>query len=376
MRKFLTAFENYRACLPLRRYGYSSLALTGTSSSSGSSVGYSFSTQYAAIGEALERLYLYNEVVADGELSSEDANLDEMQYINHISSSTQKTFHKDEKIPFVKCVNIFSNTDFRLPAIFVGLDNNFNHPKDKEIFRDSCGSALGSTSSTAFEKALLEYIERQSLIEYWHKKRYRIDIPGDTIHSLLPDHLKNLYLDLERTGTIRLHITSNKIFNCHTGVMIYFCSKETKKVKYSISSAADFSIKSLVEKLLLELWQSYIYQAYESESGTALLDLYKGNFTNANNILTMKLFEGFAKDDLHYDFHRNFSTNDFINSLSSFTQKIYHYQRKIQDGFYFSKIISLDFFVHMNLLEFYDKNNKFAKHINLKRARNDPLPFP
>lgn len=376
MRNFYQGFNLIRTGFPLRDYGYSSIALTETSSSTGSSVGYGIGADFSAIGEALERQFLYNDFENDGFFRLDQcSSSEEKGFITLLSILAEKDISTENTFPYSNCINIFDGKFVKVPSIFIGLDNHFGHPLDLEIFRDSCGSALGPSLERATRSALLEFIERQSLIHFWNKKECKVKLKLEDCYKYIPASLKILAGDLIRTGDVTVYITSNDLFKCHSGVMVYHCDNLNKKVNFSISAASCLNLTELIKKLILELWQSYTYLYYKSDSNETNVDLYKDNFIKSNNTKTIELFDDYETscDEL---LDIDFSFEEFSLSIKDFSNNIFVYSKMIKDGFYFVKIISLDFFTHMNFSKPHDLGNKFSKYIDLKCLRSDPFPFP
>ena len=163
----------------------------------------------------------------------------------------------------------------------------------------------------------------------------------------IPKQLKRLAEDLNRTGKLTLFLTKQSCFSCHTGVLIYDCKNEDKKVHFSISAAASLTFSGLIKKLVTELWQSYIYLCHKSDAPETSVDLYKSNFIRANNLETPRLFDSYIIDSSN-TFLNDYSIEDLKDSIKQFSDKLYYYHATTQSGFDFVKFISIDFFTHIN----------------------------
>lgn len=376
MRDMTDNFELQISQLPLKAHGAYTVAASYSDRGSGSSTGFGNVSTYSAIGETLERQYLHNEFLPDGFLSCKGFRKNrEKDFLNTMVEVSQPINDLSSQIPYSFCFNLFDKKKIKIPSCFIDLSNEINQPEDHQIFIDSCGAALGSSNTQALQSGLFEFCERQALIWFWNNKTCIYKCDFSEVLEYAPSYLRTLVDDLQNTGVLTFYLTSLPFLNIHSGVLTYETDKVNKTCQFMVSMAANIDFHGLIEKLILELWQSYIFLMYQTQTNSDLKDAYKQEYVLANKPNTINLFQNFTVLKNKLD-TRTYTLDELLHSLQKFSKNIYFYEKKIKYGFYFVKILSSDFFIHMHPHRRLNLSNKFAKKMKIYSLRNDQFPFP
>ncbi|MEW2694628.1 YcaO-like family protein, partial [Vibrio cholerae] len=261
----------------------------------------------------------------------------------------------------------------RIPRSLIYLNSNnelYSH------FRDSSGCALGPNPQNAKIAACLEFIERQSLIISWHTKVYQCKVASSDLLNLCDSMRRRLCERFLDSGEIIVLLNTVPGVSCYSGIMLY---RSKLDVKYAVSSGCALSLSSLINKLIGELWQSYLF-IYNNVNGNNVTerDYYKANFLNMNHYQTVDLW-GASESELpiaEIECCKPYNEEDFYRSLTKLNARLYLYESETQDNFYFCKLISPDFFLHMSAFHTKSIPQYCRDNFNIRALRDLELPFP
>lgn len=255
-------------------------------------------------------------------------------------------------------------------------------------FNDSCACAAHSSKEAALNNSLREFLERQALLGSWMASAYRYTINPDVLKFMTPyTHLIEKLLD---NG--ELYIFENGINLPAYSILIFYFSKSKQDlVQYSVGGSAGFSLVEALNSALEELWQCFTFQ-YNVKNAASLEDkagsAYHLNFQQCNHVDTKKIIP-FLKNSRTDTFKLNtaeeitqlksFTFEEIINTLAGISTEIYYYHHHDPYmGVHYSKIVSPDFFIHMDVEKPINLNNAYAKTIRLTKenAYRIKIPFP
>ncbi|NHB98553.1 YcaO-like family protein [Photorhabdus stackebrandtii] len=354
--------------LTLSYYGNLCYFTEHNSQTAGSSCSIGISSKISALGEYLEREFMYNDIVSEGTFSSAELSQEEQLLIPFDNEF--------ESLEYITAKNFFSDKTIRIPRSLVSLDSS----RDTiQHFRDSSGGALGKSINHSRLSAFLEFIERQSMILSWQTQCYSGYLSNEQTLALCNRHHRDLFSRFLYSGKIKLLINTIENLSCYSGIMIF---TSDIGVKYSVSSACSLSINDLVNKLINEMWQSYLF-IYNNLDGVKNigLDYYKINFLSYNNKETELLWgitNNYQKELNNIDprLCKTYSFDDFYHSLKISGARFYSYEKMTKHGFYFTKILSPDFFLHMSSVNTSKIPIYCKAKFNLEKIRKIEIPFP
>ena len=259
---------------------------------SGNSVGFGLSSAQGAYGEFYERNHFIMGVSYEkmGYLASYCSASLKQALCNMINQVKQaKAEPESHQWRLTRVSNLFNEKLSYYPLALISLSRN--KTEEELIPRlDSCGNAAHKTRKDALYSAMMEFVERQSLILSWLSGKVRLKINPNVL--LQDEHLSSIANKLCRNGSI-------SIFECAHGfvgyciVIMYFANDERDKVQYSIGVAYDLDISKALYSALMELWQDYIYlysvETHENIFSKNALLTYNYQHINDNSRATRKL---------------------------------------------------------------------------------------
>lgn len=351
--------------LPLSYYGSVCYFSENGSQTAGSACDYNLESKISAMGEYLEREFLYHAVPLEGyysyaELTPEEAAvmpfLDAFEGLEYV---TVRAWNEKYRIRVPRSV-IYLNSD----------NDRYTH------FRDSSGCALGPTLDYARTSACLEFIERQSLIISWHTQTYHSRVANKDLLYLCDGMRRKLCERFLRSGEVTAVLNTIPGASCYSGIILY---RSKRDVKYAVSSGCALSLQSLINKLVGELWQSYLF-IYNNVNVDNIIerDYYKANFLSMNQYKTADLWgvQLSALPLVYVEKCQLYSEEDFYQSLTTFDVRFYLYEQKTHDDFHFCKLISPDFFPHMSVAHT-EVIPDYCRHVfNINAMRELEIPFP
>lgn len=193
-------------------------------------------------------------------LDQEDPDLAELiQRIcgfDHMPPDRQARFrqHRFRWVP-VRCLHSESITAF--PEAYFSLHPH--HP-DREWWplTDSTGCAFHSRPEVAFEKAFLEFMERQSLMYHWYTGHVRWEgqVAAPTWEArMMPEH--DLWRIFSELGTVRWFNIS--LIEDLPVVLFLLDAQPPQSVQFSVAAAAGRHPAAALASAIRELWQGYCF---------------------------------------------------------------------------------------------------------------------
>lgn len=355
---------------------------------SGSSCHYDDSIFARAKGEFLERMHFYAEVKHDLIGHYSDLNKQEVvdslgllfsQIKNTDEDSQNSVFHLNH------VENIINNESAYLPSIFFSMGNHYHDERRFAPFIDTCGQSAHVDPSSALDSALLEFIERQAMLAAWLTESYteKIDIDNDVLLGVYSEMLNTLNNNGE---LICLNISG--VFPIPVVMLLYFSKSQSDIVQYSVGAAASYTTREAFTKALLELWQTYQFVYFNSMDTlpSSARFFYLKRFLQFNNIHTKDLFH-FNSDTKNtvslssYLARAESRREILLADLTAISTSIYQYRAEVgYDGanYYYSKIFSPDFYLHINTVYKFNHINKYSQKLNIvpHYLEKGCLPFP
>lgn len=177
------------------------------------------------------------------------------------------------------------------------------------------------------------------------------------------------------SGEITILLNTFDDLKCYSGLILF---GSNGVVKYSVAAACSLSLNKLIDKLVRELWQSYlfVYRSSLNNQSESKMDYYKHRFLQMNTKDTVELWGIENISEINNIENNLYSLEDLINSLNNVTKNIYYYSRITSDGMIFSKIISPDLFFHISTIHTKEVPNLCKSRYCIDEIRNIEIPFP
>tara|TARA_B110000091_G_C13687144_1_gene420434 strand:- start:298 stop:1020 length:723 start_codon:yes stop_codon:yes gene_type:complete len=237
--------------------------------------------------------------------------------------------------------------------------------------------------------SLNEFIERQALVGSWlgssGVKQY-----DSNILLTLPK-LKRLAEQLTQNGDVSIFDISNSLPG-YTIVMCYFSKSKKDKVQYVIGVASSGDLIESLTSALTELWQDYIYiYCYDIDSekmqdiSSVLMfagDSYHMNHFQDNTPQTknrIHYFNTATHTKLIASGNKQYNHQKLLEGINKISPNVFVYQQKdLNAEFYYTRVISPDFYLHMSIHEPLNFKNRYSKSLAVSTtAKNqERIPFP
>lgn len=354
-----------------------------------SAAGETMKSIQGAIGEYFERRHFFNEIVANGEktlydmMSPHAADAFTRAFVQ--TSSLAEDVVRTHQFKTTRAFNLFSLEKQEIPAVIIALDN-ITAASDLTIYpdRDTCGCSFHGNLNDAMDGALCEFMERQSLLLYWLQGQANTEISGEIITGI--NYIDEIMSALRSEGEIRIFDITLPGAPGHAVLTLYGTTNEDSQIKYSTGLSYANSMEKALCKSVTELWQSYICMhnfligGYTDED---IIDHYQRHFLSCNKYESFTdLCENtlFRQSDVVLSLENPPSDNDLLNYLEKISDNIFVYyarERVSENLFWYTKVVSPDFFLHMNGSGAININNKLYRAGNgIKHREFKMVPFP
>lgn len=355
-----------------------------------SAAGETLKSIQGAIGEYFERRHFFYEIVTGGQKT-----LYEMMPPSAAKAFTEAFFQissltRDEiithKFKTVRAFNLFSLEQQEIPAVIIALDN-ITAADDLKFYpdRDTCGCSFHGSLNDAIEGSLCEFMERQSLLLYWLQGKANTEISSEIVTGI--NHIDEILLALRSEGDIRIFDITLPGAPGHAVLTLYGTKNKISRIKYSTGLSYANSLKKALCKSVVELWQSYIclhnflIGGYTDDD---IIDSYQRHFMSCNK------YESFTdlcentvllSDDVKLTLEENITSDtNLLNYLQQISDNIFVYyarERVSNSLVWYTKIVSPDFFLHMNNSGAININNKiYHTGDGIKVRESKMVPFP
>lgn len=354
----------------------------------GNGSGYGRQVLTSATGEYLERYHFYNEVKTDcyGMISDLPEKLQRSALTAIQQITTEGLQPEMHNFACSRVENIFSNNEVYMPTALISLAMHAHVDRKFIPFIDSCGQAVHRTAMESRAAALLEFLERQTLISSWQSEMYKYRIAICKLADMLPE-CRSLSNMLMQNGSLYLFDLSNH-FAVYSVLAIYFAHNPNDSVQYAVGMAANLTPTTAINNALLELWQTYSYIYIN----TTISAVSNGRYRYLNDLL---LYNNQATRDIlpfELDYQADqISLKEYLalpelplpqtlSSIQTISDQVYLYQRIGNfngQSLYFSKILSTDFYLHMALNMPLNHQNSYSKLSQILPNNNkQAIPFP
>lgn len=354
-----------------------------------SAAGETMKSIQGAIGEYFERRHFFNEIVADGEktlydmMSPHAADAFTRAFVQ--TSSLAEDVVRTHQFKTTRAFNLFSLEKQEIPAVIIALDN-ITAASDLAIYpdRDTCGCSFHGNLNDAMDGALCEFMERQSLLLYWLQGQANTEISGEILTGI--NYIDEIMSALRSEGEIRIFDITLPGAPGHAVLTLYGTTNEDSQIKYSTGLSYANSMEKALCKSVTELWQSYICMhnfligGYTDED---IIDDYQRHFLSCNKYESFTdLCENtlFRQSDVVLSLENPPSDNDLLSYLEKISDNIFVYyarERASENLFWYTKVVSPDFFLHMNGSGAININNKLYRAGNgIKHREFKMVPFP
>lgn len=339
------------------------------------------------LAEFLERRAFFVEILPEKALRISD-------FYNQIShawaAAIDQCWNKLEltnagySVPCNVVFSIFNGSAQLVPNEIISLRASEEMPR--VLFSDSCGNSFHTDLAAAFENSIFEFLERQNLIAYWNSAR-----------ELKTFKLRHDDCNLGRFNpALKLLLEEGEIFvistNIHFKIYSYLCLFRGKKkgclVKFASSGAAKLCPVVGLRSALDELIGSYNFMKFHADPSNAEiknLDEYKRTFLSFNSpetIYQFKLPKTFKKlPSTHFVAGKAYKFCETIESIANVSKNVYLFSKlafanKLLKTGVVTKVLSPDFYLHMNQTIPSNFNNSFARLSGIAKPKMLPLPFP
>lgn len=354
-----------------------------------SAAGETMKSIQGAIGEYFERRHFFNEIVANGEktlydmMSPHAADAFTRAFVQ--TSSLAEDVVRTHQFKTTRAFNLFSLEKQEIPAVIIALDN-ITAASDLTIYpdRDTCGCSFHGNLNDAMDGALCEFMERQSLLLYWLQGQANTEISGEILTGI--NYIDEIISALRSEGEIRIFDITLPGAPGHAVLTLYGTTNEDSQIKYSTGLSYANSMEKALCKSVTELWQSYICMhnfligGYTDED---IIDDYQRHFLSCNKYESFTdLCENtlFRQSDVVLSLENPPSDNDLLSYLEKISDNIFVYyarERASENLFWYTKVVSPDFFLHMNGSGAININNKLYRAGNgIKHREFKMVPFP
>ncbi|WP_456310920.1 YcaO-like family protein [Serratia proteamaculans] len=354
-----------------------------------SAAGETMKSIQGAIGEYFERRHFFNEIVANGEktlydmMSPHAADAFTRAFVQ--TSSLAEDVVRTHQFKTTRAFNLFSLEKQEIPAVIIALDN-ITAASDLTIYpdRDTCGCSFHGNLNDAMDGALCEFMERQSLLLYWLQGQANTEISGEILTGI--NYIDEIISALRSEGEIRIFDITLPGAPGHAVLTLYGTTNEDSQIKYSTGLSYANSMEKALCKSVTELWQSYICMhnfligGYTDED---IIDDYQRHFLSCNKYESFTdLCENtlFRQSDIVLSLENPPSDNDLLSYLEKISDNIFVYyarERASENLFWYTKVVSPDFFLHMNGSGAININNKLYRAGNgIKHREFKMVPFP
>lgn len=252
-------------------------------------------------------------------------------------------------------------------------------------FHDTSGCCAHTDVNSAITGAILEQIERQSLIFFWITGS-RGNIVNKKIATKQLDGHERLLKKLDRNGELFFMEITVPGFPGYTIFTIFKSGNPDSLVKYCPGLSFGMTIKDSIRKSFIELWQNYVFLVSQSgpkEFNPKNIDRYQRNFLDANSVATAdEITESIGYSIYKKRDFKPATYQSLVDHIISIAPCSYLYIKRQDLGnipLYFCKFLSPSFFLHMDN----SQSNNIHNHISAPYShliRPDRLarmvPFP
>ncbi|ECE0917712.1 YcaO-like family protein [Salmonella enterica] len=355
-----------------------------------SAAGETLKSIQGAIGEYFERRHFFNEIIANGEktlyeMMTQPAAEAFTEAFVQTSSLTQEEV-RAHKFKTARAFNLFSLEKQDIPAVVVALDN-ITAVDDLKFYpdRDTCGCSFHCNLNDAIEGALCEFMERQSLLLYWLQGKANYEISSKIMTG--NNHTDEILKSLRSEGEIRIFDITLPGAPGYAVLTLYGTTNPDSQIKYSTGLSYANSLDKALCKSVTELWQSYIclhnfiIGGYTDDD---VIDSYQRHFMSCNKYESfIDLCENtvLLTDDIKLTVEENLTQEqnllEFLKKISGNIFVYYARERASDNLVWYTKIVSPDFFLHMNNFGAINLNNNiYRTGKGVKHRESKMVPFP
>ncbi len=343
---------------------------------------------YSGFGEYIERYHFYNEIDINYTATLNKFNLPNVvdKFIKLIEQVRKTTSSiKNHEFDLTITRNIFTDKIAYIPTAVISLAHIDSPDRLFIPFVDSCGQSAHITRGKAFQSAWNEFIERQALIGAWLSGKARFQIKFDLADELQEN--KKVLSSLMLHGELFAFEINNDLPG-YSVIIFYFSKSKKDSVLYSVGMASDLCPNRAFQRAVNELWQSYVFMYLNADCPENLDQRYKylNDLIYFNNHDTRNDIP-FFKDKFEIVKFRDFISMKIIkqkqamDELQSISSHVYSYEKSSNlfgRKFYFCKITSPDFFLHMGVKMPLNFNNTYSNRLAIDpniKVKN-AIPFP
>lgn len=354
----------------------------------GSSASFNDDASVSALAEYLERFHFrYDVPVSKRATYAHQNDAFTTSLSNLINQIKLRPSSPDAHIfELVEAKNILSGEIVLLPRAFFSMMSFSKADKAFIPFTDSSGSAIHRTVDDSELAALLEYIERQSLMCAWLTGRIRYSLSPELFSSRTA--LFRMIKMLKSHGELYILLIDSGLPG-YSVITFYFSKHESDPVQYCVGASCRGNIFDAVERALVELWQGFSFLLGRPKVSELPGKKYQNGFVESNSYNTKYVWP-FDWDDLprcedeHFlKMQHDYSRQALIEGLKAFTDQLYIYNfisEYYDHQLCYSKIFSPDFYLHFAFDEPLNHNNKYALSLQVDPEKNinalKCIPFP
>jgi hypothetical protein len=347
----------------------------------------------SGLGEFFERRHFYNEIKSST-LGSLDYSLTGEEVDGFVTAFSQTSDQAyDEK--FIrshqfKLSRVYRISDFsqcHIPTACLSI-NKVNVLADDQLYpvKDTCGCSVHVAPQRSMLGALKESMERQMLARFWLTKRCNGVFDSKNLPCVIDDlSVQSIISLLSSIGELTVIDISDGLFPGVCVLVIYGTCHEDSEVKYCAGMSYGSTLREVIEKSVLELWQTFRFMQLFVASNRDLLlvkDPYLAHFLRCN---TYECYCRVKDVFVHFKPSGDCAQFDFrvlLNALqvNDITGYIY-FESVSSEGvdIFYSKFVSTDFFMHMENSRNINLDNGYSKRFCDKiipSRRLVMVPFP
>lgn len=376
---------------PIARRGLPPIVQAWRGNCVGSAAGDGLNAIYTASNEFEERQYFSSPMHASRRRL---ADLRDQQFARSLRIALAQTANfagferlESEEFECVPAVEITTGRLIEIPAVLVSLGY---HGKTHDIvpLNDSSGSAGHKTPDACYSAALLEFVERQSLIAAWLGKKPERSIIMGEAPGLFSSDAEAAISAMTSRGRIHLvDISTGWPVHC---CLAMFEASDDKHVQFAVGVSAKWGAMAAIEKSIYELWQAYYHLELMLNGSMGKRNRLEENYFRGNRTSSVSGF-GIKKKKTYNAYQErdalcrwlnepNDNLAALVKSLGRVSSNIAYFTGAAGRGAglgYYGTVKSPDFYLHLDVSRSINLINRFAIvcGIPYRTPPRGPIPF-
>jgi ribosomal protein S12 methylthiotransferase accessory factor YcaO len=366
----------------------------------GNSVDFGGAAYAAALGEYLERQHFFNFVPVHahkplGVACDEALRASLVHALAQTRTARASVAGLDRRaFDLVRVTDLASGRAALLPHCLVALSHDDAYP-DADLYplRDTCACGVHVDPAASLDAALREFAERQTLIAAWIRGTPQRELAGVDRFCAAHPRLARVHADLASVGTVRV-VSLDGGLPGYTLFAFLSAAAPDQVTQFACGMAHAHRPEHALQKAILELWHTFVSvprklaDADDPESRTDRLDRHLLAFNRPDAARGLR-FLADARGEAEPErteveaFCRQPACDrrTLLAALTRIAERIYWYSNSMAwhgRTFVFSRVLSPDFFLHMDTSAHLNLDNAYGRWLGLDPEAFDgsAIPFP